>query len=124
MAKYGKAVAAVIYAALTAAYQISAAGGVPDATGWVQIGIAGVTAVGVYLVPLAPSAPWTKTAVAVVLAALQVLVTVVAGGVDTNELLMIAIAVFGALDIRNAPAESADSAVGYGKDEHVEPSLA
>ncbi|NJP33553.1 hypothetical protein [Micromonospora thermarum] len=104
--RYGKALAATTFAALTALYATSSGDGVVDPDEWVAIAIAAVSAVGVYVVPLAPRYRWTKTAVAALLAGLQVLATVILGGVDANEWLLIAIAIGQALGVAAAPATS------------------
>lgn len=78
----------------------------PSAVEWVQIAIAGTFAIGVHMVPLAEGHPGVKTGVAVLLAALQVLVTVIAGGLSGNDVLMIVFAVAGVLGVGIAPATS------------------
>jgi hypothetical protein len=117
--KYGKALAAVAYAVLLAAHALGA--GIPSAEGWVQLGFAAATAVGVYFVPLFPDAPWLKTAVASVLAVLQVASTALVGGVDSAEVVL---AIAAALGVWLAPAESEHPdgsivAVGVGPDTRV-----
>jgi hypothetical protein len=104
MAKYGKAVVAVIVAAIVVAYQALSGDNHIDAVEWVSITIAGTTAVGVWLIPLAPNAKWAKTALAAVLAVLQVLTTAILGGVGTDEVLLMVITAAGALGIWVAPA--------------------
>lgn len=104
--KYGKALAAVLFAALVAAQAAIDGDNKVNAEEWVAIAIAVATAVGVYLVPLDRSYRWGKTAVAAVLAALQVLTTAVIGGVDPGEWLTIALAVLTALGVAAAPAVS------------------
>ncbi|MGN9777108.1 hypothetical protein ACTMS0_15285 [Micromonospora sp. H33] len=104
--KYGKALAATAFAALTALYAKSSGDGVVDPDEWVAIAIATASAVGVYVVPLAPRYRWTKTAVASLLAGLQVLATVILGGVHANEWLLIVIAIGQALGVAAAPATS------------------
>lgn len=106
MQQYGKAIVAVITAALTVAYAALSGDQHIDAEEWVQIGIAAATAVGVYLVPLAPQYTWGKTAVAVVLGVLQALATVVLGGLDTSEWIVLALAAATALGVVAAPAVS------------------
>jgi hypothetical protein len=106
ISKYGKAIAAVITAAVVVAYQALSGDQHIDATEWVSIAVAAVTAVGVWLVPLAPAAKWSKTAVAAVLAVLQVLTTAILGGIGADELLLMAITAAGALGIYVAPAIS------------------
>lgn len=104
--KYGKAIAAVIAAALTVAYGALSGDQRVDPDEWIQIAIAVTTAVGVYLVPLAPGYRWGKTAVAVVLSVLQVLATVILGGLDPNEWIAVALAALTVVAVGAAPAIS------------------
>lgn len=106
MQKYGKAFASVVFFVLTAAYTMLSGDQHIDPEEWVAVAIAAASAVGVYLVPLAPQYRWGKTAVAVVLAALQVAATVILGGIDSNEWLLIVLAVGQALGVAAAPAVS------------------
>lgn len=105
---YGKALAAVAGAVLTVFYGAQAGDQHVNPDEWVQIGIAGATAVSVYLVPLAPQYRWGKTAVAAVLAVLQTLTTVMIGGVQTNEWIVLALAALTTLGVAVAPATSAN----------------
>lgn len=59
-----------------------------------------------YLVPLAPQYRWGKTAVAVVLGVLQVLTTVILGGLDSNEWIALVIAALTAAGVAGFPAVS------------------
>lgn len=113
----GKAVFAFLYGVFAVALPFFEGGGRPDAEGWVQIAIGVVTAFAVYLAPVIPESPWTKTLIGVSLAGLQVLATTVLGGIDGAELLLIAAAIGGALGITVAPATSANGVhVGWGAD--------
>ena len=103
---YGKAVAAVVGAILVAA-QVALFGDQHiSADETVRIAIGAVTAIGVYLVPLVPQYRWAKTAVAVLLSALQVTVTVVLGGVSTDEWIAIVLAGLTAAGVAVTPAVS------------------
>jgi len=104
--KYGKSLAAVAAAALTVAYGALSGDQHIDTAEAVQIAIAIATAVGVYLVPLAPERRWAKTAVAVVLGVLQVLATVILGGLDPHEWIALALAALTVLGVGAAPARS------------------
>lgn len=117
----GKALVAALYAIAVTAVPLLSGNHTPSPAEWVQIVIAALTAVTVYLVPLVPSAPWVKTAVGALLAGAQVLVTVIDNGVAGNDYLVIAFAVAGALGITLAPAESprTGTAVGWGSDTPV-----
>jgi hypothetical protein len=91
----------------------------PTLIDWIQIAIAGATAVGVHMVPLAEGHPWVKTSVAVLLSALQVLVTVAAGGLSANDVFMVVAAVAATLGIGVAPAKSDNGlSVPLGKDSY------
>jgi hypothetical protein len=121
MAKYGKAAVAVIVAAIVVAYQALSGDGHIEPTEWVSVAIAAATAIGVYLIPLAPSARWTKSALAAVLAVLQIGTTAILGGIGADELLLMVITAAGALGIYIAPAASDPAgappvAVGTGTD--------
>lgn len=108
MSKYGKAIAAVVMAVLVTVQTLSTDG--ITAVDWASIVVAGLTAVGVYLVPEVEGfLSWAKTAVAVLLAAAQAAVQVAAGGVHGYEWLTIAIAALGALGVSIAPATSVAS---------------
>lgn len=122
MTTHGKAIVAFLYAVAVAALpQLTGDRHVGPAEA-VAIAIAITTAVATYLVPLAPSAPWVKTAVAAVLAGLQVVATVILdGALDSNDILLVAATVLGTLGIAIAPASSAPgtpegTAVGWGSD--------
>lgn len=106
MQKYGKALVAVIVAAIVVAYQALSGDGRIEAPEWVSIAIAAATAVGVYLIPLAPGARWTKSVLAAVLAVLQILTTAILGGIGADELLLMVITAAGAVGIYVAPAVS------------------
>lgn len=113
LAKYGKSVVAFLYAvAFVAIPQVSGDGHL-DASEGVTIAIAFVTAAGVYLIPLAPTAKWTKTAVGVLLAALNVAATVILDNrIDAEEWLMIVTAAIAAGGITIAPASSPKTGAG------------
>lgn len=103
---YGKAIVAIVYA-VAVAVQVAWGGDAhiePDE--WVQISIALATALGVYLVPITSNYKWVKTAVAVVLAVLQALATVLLDGVEPNDWITLFLAAVGALGVLVAPATS------------------
>lgn len=103
---YGKSIVAFLYAVAVTAVPFFSGDHHVDASEGVAIAIAVCTAALTWLVPLVPSATWTKTAIGAVLAGLQVLTTVVVGGVDANDMLLIAFAVLSFLGIAVAPAIS------------------
>lgn len=119
--EYGKAIAAIATAGVVVAYQALSGDQHIDATEGVGIAIAGVSAVGVYLVPMAPQAKWSKSAVAALLAVLQVLATVILDGVGADDILLMLITAAGAVGVWTAPAVStaptgATVEVGTGSD--------
>jgi hypothetical protein len=108
--RFGKPIMSVIVAAALVLYA-QLADTSPGGTGivdveWVLIGIGATQALQTYVIPLAGDYPWSKTAAAATLAGLQVLVTVIVGGLDTQEWLLIGFAVAGALGVAVAPAVS------------------
>ncbi|MFC6019786.1 hypothetical protein ACFP2T_26705 [Plantactinospora solaniradicis] len=104
--KYGKALAAVAGAALTVAYGALSGDQRIEPDEAVQITIAAATAISVYLVPLTPQYRWAKTAVAVALSVLQVLATVILGGLDSNEWIALLLAALTVVGVGAAPAVS------------------
>lgn len=106
---YGKSVAAVAFALVFAIQSAVADGRITTVEG-VQIAIGVTTAVGVYLVPMHPQWQWSKTAVAVLLAVLNVAVTLIMRGwvaADWTDLILAALT---ALGVGAAPAQSAPRA--------------
>jgi hypothetical protein len=87
--RFGKAIAAVVYFLLVAAYAALSGDNHIDPDEGVAVAIAAVTAVGVYVIPLAPQMRWGKAAVAILLGVLQVLATVILGGLDGNEWILL-----------------------------------
>lgn len=118
METYGKFIVSFLYAVAVVAVPFFSGDHHVDPSEGVAIAIAICTAALTYLVPLVPGARWTKTAVGAVLAGLQVATTVIVGGVDSNDWLLIAFAVLSALGITLAPALSppTGTAVGWGSD--------
>lgn len=103
---YGKSWVAFLYAVATVAVSLFSGDHHIDPSEGVAIAIAVCTNALVYLVPLVPSAPWTKTAIGAVLAGLQVVTVVIVGGIDPNDVLLIAAAIASFLGIAVAPAIS------------------
>ena len=106
MQVYGKSIVAFLYAVAVVAVPFLSGDNHVDASEGVAIAIAVCTAALTFLVPLAPGAKWTKSAIGAVLAGLQVLTTVIIGGVDGNDIMLIAFAVLSFLGIYIAPARS------------------
>lgn len=103
---YGKSIVAALYAVAIVAIPLFTGDNHVDPAEGVTIATAIATAALTYLVPLVPTARWTKTAVGAVLAGLGVLSTVIGNGIDANDLVLIAASVLGALGITLAPAIS------------------
>lgn len=104
MQKYGKAIAAATLAVLTVVHTLLSDGRISQQEG-VQIAIAAVTAFSVWLVPVL-SWPWMKTAIAVVLAVLNVAATMIVGGRDHGDLVEFVLALITVLAVGVAPAQS------------------
>ena len=102
---YGKALLALLFALVTAAQAAISDGRITTVED-VQIIIAVVTAAGVYIVPIHPTWTWTKTVVAVLLAGLNVLVTVVYNGMSTSDWAEVILAVLTVLGVGAVPALS------------------
>jgi drug/metabolite transporter (DMT)-like permease len=105
---YGKAAVAILAAILVAVQAATGGDHHVEPDEWVQIAIAAVGAVGVYMVPLTTRYKWTKTAVAFLLAALQTAATVLLGGWEVNDWITVVIAGLGAVGVLIAPATSVD----------------
>lgn len=118
MSRHGKSIIAFLYAVAVAALPQLTGDRHVDPAEAVAIAIAITTAVATYLVPLAPTMPGIKTAVAAVLGALQIAATLILdGALDANDIMLIAATFLGALGIAVAPAESkTGTAVGWGSD--------
>lgn len=104
--KYGKAIAAVVGAALIAARAALLGDQHIDPNEGVQIAIAVTIAVSVWLVPLVPRYRWAKTAVAIVLSVLQGATTLIVGGLDNGDWIALALAVLTVIGVGAAPAVS------------------
>jgi hypothetical protein len=100
---YGKSFAAWALAVVTAVQAALSDGHVSQVEA-VQIAIAAVTAVGVWLVPTHPEWQWTKTAVAVLLSVLNVLTTVIVGGLSSSDITELVLAALTVLTVGVAPA--------------------
>lgn len=111
---YGKSIVAFAYAVAVVAVPLFSGDKHVDPAEGVAIAIAVCTAALTFLVPLAPGATWTKTAIGAVLAGLQVATTVIVGGVDANDWMLIAFAVASFLGIAVAPAVSPRTQVAAG----------
>lgn len=104
MNKYGKAIAAAVLAVLTALHTMLSDNTITQQEG-VQIAIATVTAVSVWLVPMLAYS-WMKTAVAAALAFLNVLATLIVGGIDQGDIVQLMMSVLTVVAVGAAPARS------------------
>lgn len=102
--KYGKALVAAVFAFVTAIQALVSDGHITQQEG-VQIAIAAVTAISVYVVPMI-GYPAAKTIVAVILAVLNVLATAIVGGLDAGDMAGMVIAALTAIGVAGAPARS------------------
>lgn len=89
----------VVMAILTTVQAATADGSTIDEQEWVQVGIQAVMAFNVWATANLPQYTRMKTWVAVVLAVLQALYTLVVGGVDTPELINLAITALAAAGV-------------------------
>lgn len=103
--KYGKVVASVLMVAVTA-IQAALSDGRFSTVEDVQIVIAIATAIGVYWVPLHPTWPWSKTFIAVLLAVLNVALTLILSGWVSSDWTALILAALTAVGVGSAPAQS------------------
>lgn len=103
--RFGQSLVALGVAGLTAL-----ASGLTDnhmtAPEGVQVAIAVTTAAGVWLVPNLPGWPWVKTGLAMLLAGLNFLVTIIDHGITYAEGVNLALAVLGVIAVGVAPSIS------------------
>lgn len=102
--KYGKAIVGAVLAFVTAAQALWSDGHITQQE-WVQIAVAAFTAISVYLVPVLHY-PYMKTIIAAVLAVLNVLVTVIVGGVSSGDVVEMVLAALTIIGVGFAPARS------------------
>lgn len=103
--RYGKAIAAVILAVVTA-LQAALPDQLVNNTEWMQIIIAFATALSVWIVPVIPQWPWAKTAIGLVLTGLNVILTFVVDGWQATDLVPCILAIVTALAVTFTPAVS------------------
>lgn len=85
MKTYGKSILAFVGGVVLVVIPFVSGDKHVDPSEGVAIAIGAVQLAGVWLVPLAPQAKWSKTAVSFLMTMLQVLGVVILGGVDTND---------------------------------------
>lgn len=101
----GKTWGAVLGAIVLAVYAALTDGQISTVE-WLLVTQAGVTAVGVYLVPLDRKYRWGKTAVACVMAVSEAAILVIPGGIDGAEWVGLILILGKALGIAGLPARS------------------
>lgn len=106
MRTYGKSVVAFVGAVALILIPYFTGNHHPDSSEWVAIAIGVVQLVGVWLIPLAPQAKWSKTAVSFLLTLLNVLGVVILGGIDGNDVGILITAVLTFFGIAGAGAIS------------------
>lgn len=104
--EYGKSLVSVGVAALVAARTALSGDDGISPEEWVQIGIASTGAVLTYVVPVIPQYRWSKSLANAIMAALLALSTVILGGVDLNEIVVVVLAALGVGGVQLAPAVS------------------
>lgn len=104
--KYGKALVAVLAAVLAVVASVTSGDGHVSDEEKMQIAIALVTAISVYLVPAVPEWPWMKTAIAAVLAGLVAASSLFVDGWSVNDTTNVLIAVIGVILVEISPANT------------------
>lgn len=102
--RYGKAIVAGVAMFATGIQALVSDGHITQQEG-VQILVAFFTAFSVWLVPVLHY-PWMKTAIAVALGVLNVLATLIVGGVSSGDITIMIVAAATALGVGVAPARS------------------
>lgn len=102
---YGKAIMGVVTALVVTAVAITSGDGSVSTEEWFQLLTEFAAALGIWMVPAFPGYPWVKTAQGALMAAIVVGGTVLLDGVSTNDILMIVVAVLGAVSVAAAPAK-------------------
>lgn len=101
--KYTKFFVMVLVTGLTAVAAVLSGGITP--TEWVTVAIAVTGALSVFAAPNVPGAAYTKSILAVFTAVLAFLVTAILGGINSAELIQIAILAAGAVGVYAFPNE-------------------
>lgn len=78
---------------------------------WIQVAIAGATALGVWAAANVPQFTWAKTFVVVVLAVLNLLVSYITDGISTAEWLNLAVAALTAAGVYATPNRQPDGVI-------------
>ncbi len=102
---YGKSLAAFAAAVLVVISSAVTDGRITPDEG-IQIAIAAATGVVVYIAPNLPRYPWIKLAMAALLAALNLAVSLITDGLTTAEIVNLVIAALGVLMVGGAPAQT------------------
>lgn len=110
--KFGPALIAVLFAALTALASALTDNRV-DQVEWVQVAIQGTTVAGVWLVPAVPRWPHMKTGIAMLLAVLNLLVSVITDGITGAEVVNLVLVGVGVIAVRLTPPPDPRLAARY-----------
>lgn len=102
---YGKSLIAAAVAVVTVILSADSQNHVNPAE-WIRIAIAATTAAAVYLAPVTHDYRWVKTAIAVLLSVLNVLVALILDGIQPTDWIAVALAAATALGVGVAPAVS------------------
>lgn len=104
--RFGKSFAQILMALLVVGASVTSGDGHVSGEEWFQVAIAAGSATSVYLVPAVPEWPWMKTVVAAVLAGVTFSGSVALDGLSSNDIINIAIVVFGVALTAWAPADT------------------
>ena len=99
MREYTKGIAAVVAAILVALGAALSGNNHIDPVEWVNVAIAGIGAVGVWVAANVNGAPYVKGVLAFLTAALVALQSAIVGGVTYTEWIQIALAALGAIGV-------------------------
>lgn len=105
---FAKSVAAIVATVLSGVLAATTGDGVVDAQEWVNVAILAVGACAVFAAPNVPGAKYTKAVIAALTAALTVLASAILGGVDSTDVIQMAVAGLGALGVYGVPNDTVD----------------
>lgn len=100
---YGKSLAAVVAAIISAVVASLTGDNNVDAAEWVNVVLAGLAAAAVFTAPNVPGARYTKVTLAVLTAVATLLVSYITDGMTPTEWLQLGLAALGAVGVYAAP---------------------
>ena len=100
---YGKAALAVLGTVLSAVIAALVGDAIVSAVEWVNVAIAGTGAAAVFASPNVPGARYTKVILSTLTGVLVLLSSLILGGLDTSEVLQLAVAALTAAGVYMAP---------------------